>query len=263
MVPTSLMSNSTSASSEGLKFFTHAELQSLDPRRIPYHLAFIPDGNRRWAKTQQAPTTRGHREGADILMDITRACLELGVKVVTFFVFSTENWSRPDEEVQALMWLFDTYLLMQQPTMIESSIRLQTIGDLSRLPPSLIETIESTKAITKDCNKIDLVLAMNYGGRDEICRAVQALLDDYTHKRIKREDINEITIRNYLDTAQWKDPDLLIRTSGEMRLSNFLLWQTSYTEVFVSDVLWPDFTPQHLLDAVQNFQKRERRWGGL
>lgn len=247
---------------ESCTYFIPEELNSLNASRIPRHVAFIPDGNRRWAKSQHTPVARGHREGADILMDTTKACKELGIPVVTFYVFSTENWSRSDEEVQALMWLLENYLIMQTQTMIDSGIKLQTIGDLSRLPTSVIDTIALTKANTAHCDKITLILAINYGGRDEICRGMQAMLDDYVNKTLKREDITESTISRYLDTAEFADPDLLIRTSGELRLSNFLLWQTSYTEVFIANVLWPDFTPHHLLEAVVNFQNRQRRWGG-
>lgn len=243
------------------KIFTEEEIALLDKNRIPNHIAIIPDGNRRWAKNKHSLTELGHREGADTIMDIVKAGKELGVKVITIYLFSTENWSRPQEEIACLMWLLQSYLIEQKQTMIDNQIRLQTIGDLSRIPPQVVETIQSTKNATADCDKIEMVFALNYGGRDDIRRGVQSLVNDVRNGLIQGE-ITEALISSYLDTAPWGDPDLLIRTSGELRLSNFLLWQISYAEIFVADVLWPDFDAQYLLKALINFQKRQRRLGG-
>ena len=247
---------------EKISRFHPAQLARLDPRRIPKHIAIIPDGNRRWAKKRLSSILEGHREGADTLMEIVKSAKELGVGGVTFYSFSTENWNRTPEEVITLMTLFAQYIAEQRGEMVQSGIRLETIGDLTALPRFLRTTIQETKEATKDCHDITLILALNYGSRNEICRAFKNILDDYDHHKLTKEDINEETISRYLDTDPWGDPDLLIRTSGELRVSNFLLWQISYSEIHVAPVLWPDFTPQHLLEAIIDFQGRQRRWGG-
>lgn len=245
-----------------LAFFSENELMPLNKTKIPHHVAFIPDGNRRWAKKQQEAAKVGHREGADTLMDIVRAGKQIGIKVMTFYLFSTENWSRSQEEVDALMWLLPTYLIEQRQLMIDEDIRLETIGDLSRLPPGVLQVVNETKAATAHCKTIDFVMALNYGSRDEMKRAFQKMAADIEAGKIMKNDISSDLISQYLDTAPWKDPDMLIRTSGEMRVSNFLLWQISYAEVHIEETLWPDFTPHHLLRAILEFQKRDRRLGG-
>lgn len=243
--------------------FHPSQLVRLDRSRMPKHIAIIPDGNRRWAKKRLSSVDDGHREGADTLMEIVKAAKELEIEEITFYSFSTENWNRPQEEVFALMALFANYLNEQREEMVQSGIKLETIGDLSALPSFLFEVIEETKLATQDCDKIHLILALNYGSRNEICRAFQNMLKDYDHQSLSKEDINEETISRYLDTHKWRDPDLLIRTSGELRVSNFLLWQISYAEIHIAPVLWPDFTPQHLIEAIIDFQGRQRRWGGV
>lgn len=243
------------------KMYSDTQISLLDKTQIPRHIAIIPDGNRRWAKQKQSLAESGHREGADTIMDTVKASKELGIKVVTIYLFSTENWNRPQEEIAGLMWLLQCYLIEQKQTMVDNQIRLQTIGDLSRLPPSVMESIEDTKNATKDCDKIEMVFALNYGGRDDIRRGVQALIKDVQGGKI-HEEISEALISSYLDTAPWGDPDLLIRTSGELRISNFLLWQISYAEIFIIDILWPDFNSEHLLTALLDFQQRHRRLGG-
>lgn len=242
--------------------FHPSQLARLDPSRIPQHIAIIPDGNRRWARKRLSSVHEGHREGADTLMEIVKAAKEIGIKGLTFYSFSTENWNRPEEEIAALMAIFTLYLTDQREEMVQSGVKLETIGDLSPLPACLRDVIEETKAATQDCDKISLILALNYGSRNEICRAFQAMLNDYDQKALTKDEINEKTISRYLDTHVWGDPELLIRTSGELRVSNFLLWQISYTEIHVSPALWPDFTPQHLIEAILDFQGRQRRWGG-
>lgn len=250
-----------SAPSAISRIYTEEEIALLDKNCIPSHVAIIPDGNRRWAKNKRFSTESGHREGGDTILEIVKAGKELGVKAITFYLFSTENWHRPQEEIAALMWLLQSYLIDQKQAMINHEIRLHTIGDLTRMPLQVVKTIEETKSATQHCQKIDMILALNYGGRDDLRRAMQKLIKD-VDKGIISEEITEDLISSYLDTSHWKDPDLLIRTSGELRLSNFLLWQISYTEIFVSKVLWPDFTPQHFFEALLCFQKRHRRHGG-
>lgn len=244
------------------KIYTQVQLRDLDPTRIPHHVAFIPDGNRRWAKQRGLGIEAGHQAGADNLINIVKACKEVGVKAVTFYIFSTENWNRSAWEIKAVLWLLENYLVKHTPLMLENEIRFDTIGDLVRLSKGVNSTIQTTKQATAHCTGIDMVFAVNYGARDEIRRAVQTMLDDYSDNKLKREEITEKMIGQYLDTAAWNDPDLVIRTSGEKRLSNFLLWQTSYSEVYLTNTLWPDFVSQHLLEAVLDFQKRERRLGG-
>lgn len=248
-------------SQEKASRFNPLDLDRLDRNRIPTHIAIIPDGNRRWARRHRTTHQEGHREGADILLDTLTAALELDVKVMTFYAFSTENWERSDEEVSALMDLIAFYLINQREEMKKKGIKFETIGDLTRLSPFVKEVIAETKAVTQDCQDIRFVIAINYGSRDEICRAFQAMLADYDKGQIDKEMINEQVIQRYLDTAQLPDPDLLIRTSGEQRISNFLLWQISYAEIYTTPVLWPDFTPQHLLEAILDYQNRERRRG--
>lgn len=242
-------------------YFTDEQLASLDFKRLPKHIAIIPDGNRRWAKKQAASAEKGHVQGAHTLADIVKAAKELGIKTITLYLFSTENWSRPADEVKAFIWLLENFLQMQLPTMLEGNVRFHTIGNLTALPESTFKVIEGIKEATKEGKDFDLIAAINYGGRDEIARAFEKLLRDYSQHRFRPEDLSEELISRYLDTASWSDPELLIRTSGENRISNFLLWQMSYTELYITDVLWPDFKPHHLLEALKVFQARDRRMG--
>ena len=249
---------------EEIPIYTAEELAEINLAQVPKHIAFIPDGNRRWAQKSNQYTQKrsfGHRSGADTLIDTVKAAKELGVKVVTFYSFSTENWVRPEEEVEALMWLFHSYLICNRETMLEEGIRVGVIGDLSKIPNPAQETILETIEITKECHGIDMVLAINYGGRDEIRRAMKAIAEKVEEGTLSPYDITENLISKHMDTHPWGDPGLLIRTSGEMRISNFLIWQLSYAEFHVVDVLWPEFSSRHLLDAVAAFQKRERRLG--
>jgi undecaprenyl diphosphate synthase len=229
---------------------------------IPEHIALIMDGNRRWAKQKGLPTAYGHWKGADIITEILRFASKLGVKVLTLYAFSTENWSRPQKEVDHLMRLISFYLRKKKRSMVQESVKLETIGDLSRLPGFVQERLQEAKRDTADSTKIRLVLALNYGGRDDIKRAVVKIVEDIEEGKVTKEQISEELIGRYLDTSFCTDPALFIRTSGEQRLSNFLLWQMSYTEVYITNVLWPDFTQEDLLDAIFEFQKRERRLGG-
>lgn len=244
------------------KFFTPEELSLLDPQKIPQHIAIIMDGNRRWAKQQALPPMMGHWEGAEVLTDVVNAASDLGVKTLTVYAFSTENWTRPGSEVEALMNIFELYLNRKRDLMVRDGIKLQAIGDLVRLPERVREAYVLTKKATEKCDKINLVLAINYGGRDEIRRMVAKILDQHDRQKISSLELTEEFIARHLDTAPFGDPDLLIRTSGEFRVSNFLLWQISYAEIYSTEVLWPDFSPKQLFEAILAFQRRARRKGG-
>lgn len=238
--------------------FSPEELSLIDPSLIPKHIAIIMDGNRRWAKQRDLPAAMGHWEGAETLTEVIRAASDLGIKTLTVFAFSTENWGRPQNEVEDLMNIFELYLMRKKEHMIRDGVRLDAIGDLSRLPERVLNAFHQTKKATEHCDRINLVLALNYGGRDEIRRAMIKMVEE----KISPEAITEELIGKHLDTNRFGDPDLLIRTSGEMRVSNFLLWQISYAEIFSAEVLWPDFSPKHLFETVLIFQKRNRRLGG-
>lgn len=244
-------------SQDSLKYYTHDQITELNPNRIPQHIAIIMDGNRRWAKKKSYQVSEGHKRGADTSMEILRAAKELGVKWMTLFVFSTENWSRDPDEVAGILWLLESYIRAKIPEMVQQRIRFQTIGDISRFPESIRSTISDAKLATASCESLELIFAMNYGARDEMKRAIQKMIQD----QLKENQITEKTIASYLDTAPFPDPDLLIRTSGEMRISNFLLWQMSYAEIYVTETFWPDFTPDMLYEAILEFQNRERRSG--
>jgi undecaprenyl diphosphate synthase len=236
--------------------------QELDLSRVPRHIAVIMDGNRRWAKNHGLPSSAGHWRGAEALTQIVRIAANLGVKILTAYAFSTEQWRRSTEEVSSLMALFTTYLSERKNEMVSDGIKLETIGDTSGLPKKLQDTLTEVKAATAHCQHIQLVLALNYGGRDDIRRAAISIVEDCFRGEIRKENLSEEVFSSYLDTGRWDDPDLLIRTSGEHRLSNFLLWQISYAEVYISQVLWPDFGESDLKQAILSFQQRDRRYGG-
>lgn len=246
---------------ESKPFFSREQIDNLNKFYIPKHVAIIPDGNRRWAQKQESSTEHGHQQGADIIIDVVNAAKELGIKAITIYAFSTENWKRPQSEVDALMWLIETYLIEQRGRMLKEGIRLNTIGDLALLSSEMQQTIQDTKELTAECDNVDLILAINYGGRNEITRAIRRIAKDTASGVLSEEQIDERTVAKYLDTSPWGDPELLIRTSGQMRISNFLVWQISYSELYVVDVLWPDFRPKHLYDAIIDYQQRERRLG--
>ena len=241
--------------------FGTEDLPPLDPSRIPEHIAIMMDGNRRWARQKGVPSAVGHARGALALQKIVKEAAALGVKVLTVYAFSTENWKRPLLEVEALVKLFKKNLRDLSEMMVEQGVRLATVGDLSRFPEDLQEELRKTKEATKEGSKIELVLAMNYGGRNEICRAAKTILQEYAAGKFDDLNLTEETFAQYLDTAKWKDPDLLVRTSGQNRLSNFLLWQLSYAEVYITEVLWPDFDERQLRRAIFDFQQRNRRLG--
>lgn len=252
------MSAQTLVPSESKTIFLPEELSRIDLQRVPRHIAIIMDGNRRWAKQKRLPPMMGHWEGAETLSDILKGASELGVKTLTVYAFSTENWARPSNEVEDLMNIFELYLMRKRELMVRDGVKLEAIGDLSLLPKRVLDAFWETKKATEHCDRINLVLALNYGGRDEIRRAMVKIINE----KISPEDVTEELIAKYLDTRLFGDPDLLIRTSGEMRVSNFLLWQISYAEIFSTEILWPDFSTRELLSAVSIYQKRTRRLGG-
>lgn len=238
------------------------ELISLvDPMAIPEHIAIIMDGNRRWAKSYGMPTWAGHWRGAQALRNICRAATHLGIKSLTTYAFSTENWNRPKAEISAIMRIFERYLTSERKRMVDEGIRLFHIGDAHMLSPKLQDLITETEELTAKGEALNLILGINYGGRDDIKRAFIKLAGRVAAGALSPDEVTEEMIANELDTARWGDPDLLIRTSGEMRISNFLLYQVSYSELLISEKLWPKFGPNDLLRAVIDFQGRSIRRG--
>lgn len=235
-----------------------ADLQS---DRLPRHVAVIMDGNGRWAKQQGLPRIMGHRRGADTLKDLLRCCSDWGVSALTAYAFSTENWGRPLEEVDFLMSLFERILRRELKEMMQEDVRIRFVGDLSLLPKSLQEEIAQSMFDTAGNNGIQFTVATNYGGRQEIIQACQAIAHQVQEGKIQPIDINEDLFAQHLYTAGVGDPDLLIRTSGEMRISNFLLWQLAYAEFYITDTLWPDFDRHQFHQALLSYQKRDRRFG--
>jgi undecaprenyl diphosphate synthase len=230
---------------------------------IPRHIAVIMDGNGRWAKERGLPRREGHRAGAESVREITNACIELGVEYLTLYAFSSENWNRPEAEVKALMSLLDRFLAEKAKDLKKQNIRLVAIGQLDRLPPKTRNLLEKIMAQTSDHTAMTLVLALSYGGREEIVAAARSLATDAADGRILPSRIDAPLFASRLQTAGIPDPDLLVRTSGEMRVSNFLLWQISYAEIVILKKFWPDFRRNDLLEAVQEYQRRHRRFGAL
>lgn len=236
-------------------------MEEIDKEKLPKHIAIIMDGNGRWAKKKSLNRISGHVRGVDAVREVVTACRELGIKILTLYAFSIENWKRPKEEVNALMGLLKDYLLKERGEMIQNGIRLSAIGRLEDLPRDVQEILNETMRLTQDCDGMVLNLALSYGGRSEILHGIQRLLSDLRKKKIKPEEINQERFSQYLWTGGLSDPDLLIRTSGEFRISNFLLWQIAYTELYVTETLWPDFDRNELLKAIADYQSRERRFG--
>jgi undecaprenyl diphosphate synthase len=230
---------------------------------IPRHIAIIMDGNGRWAKNRGLPRTEGHRAGADTVRRVTEACGELGVEYLTLYAFSSENWKRPKREVDALMKLLEQFLRKKTPEMQEQNIRLQAIGRLHALPESCQQQLHRSIEATSQNTGLTLILALNYGSREEIIDGVKSLLESIERGHLDKGMIDTEVFSKHLYTRYYPDPDLLIRTSGEMRLSNFLLWQLSYTEFYITDRLWPDFDQNDLKEAVRSYGNRQRRFGGL
>jgi len=236
-------------------------MHELDRNKLPNHIAIIMDGNGRWAKKRLLNRVSGHQKGANAVREVVRASRELGIKVLTLYAFSVENWGRPAVEVKALMSLLRKYITNELDNLLTNDIRLTSIGDLESLPKEVYTALTDSMKKTESCKGMLLNLALSYGGRDDILNAVRKILNDYDLKRIRPENIKEEVFSNYLFTAGIPDPDLLIRTSGEYRISNFLLWQIAYTEIYITDTLWPDFKKEDLIKAIVAFQSRERRFG--
>lgn len=233
----------------------------IDRDRLPQHVAFIMDGNGRWAKQRGLPRMAGHRQGARILKDLVRCCKDWGIPTLTVYAFSTENWQRPLKEVEFLMCLFERLLRKELSEMHQEGIRLQFLGDLSELPVSLQTEIASACEKTAENQAVTFNVAVNYGSRLEITRACQALAQKVQMGLLKPEEIDETAISQQLYTHAGADPDLLIRTSGEQRLSNYLLWQMAYTELYFTDRFWPDFDRKAFHQALLSYQQRDRRFG--
>lgn len=225
---------------------------------IPKHIAIILDGNGRWAKKRLLPRAMGHKAGCETLEKIVEDCARLGVSYLTVYGFSTENWKRSEEEVSALMNLFRLYIRKLIEVANNNNVLVKMIGDKSKFAADIIEGIDKLVDSTKNNTGMVFTFAVNYGSRDEIKRAISNIISD----NIKAEDISEELISSYLDTAGTPDPDLLIRTSGEFRISNYLLWQIAYSEIYITDTLWPDFNKNELIKAIENYNHRERRFGG-
>jgi undecaprenyl diphosphate synthase len=236
-------------------------MTEIDLQKLPWHIAIIMDGNGRWAQQHAMGRIAGHKKGAESVRLTVRACREIGIKVLTLYAFSTENWLRPSGEVKALMRLLEEYLRSEIQEMLENGIRLTTIGDTEALKKPMKTILRETIAKTAHNHDMILNLALNYGGRDEIVGAVQDLLNDIRRGTLADQEVTKDLFSRYLDTAGLPDPDLLIRTSGEYRISNFLLWQSAYTEFYYTDVLWPDFNRDELFRAITEYQRRERRFG--
>jgi undecaprenyl diphosphate synthase len=231
------------------------------PASVPAHIAIIMDGNGRWAKKHALSRMRGHNQGMETVRRIVTACRNMGVKYLTLYAFSEENWRRPAMEISALMKLLRAFLVSERKLMQENDIRVRAIGDLGRLPDDVRQTLWDTLKLTESHQSMSLVLALSYGGRDEIARAVRKIAAQVAKGAVAPEAIDAAMISAYLDTAGLPDPDLLIRTSGELRTSNFLPWQAIYTELYITPTLWPDFTPEELGRAIRDYNERERRFG--
>ena len=230
--------------------------------RVPNHIAIILDGNGRWAKKRGMPRSYGHVKGCENLEDICEVAKELGVKYLTVYAFSTENWKRSKEEVDGLMKLFRNYLKKCIKISQKNNMRVKVIGDVSAFDPDIQESIVKLENFSKDFTELHFQIALNYGSRDEITRAVNRMLEDQKAGKLATP-VEEETISNYLDTAGIPDPDLMIRTSGELRLSNYLLWQLAYSEFYFTDVPWPDFKRDELVKAIEKYNERDRRYGGV
>jgi undecaprenyl diphosphate synthase len=233
----------------------------LDQDRLPKHVAVIMDGNGRWAKRRGLPRIMGHRQGVDALKELLRCCKDWGIQALTAYAFSTENWGRPHEEVDFLMTLFERVLMRELREMMEENVRIDFVGNLAALPRSLQSQIERSMDETRNNSSIQFTVATNYGGRQEILQACRAIATKVQQGDIQPDEIDETLFSRHLYTAHVCDPDLLIRTSGEMRISNFLLWQMAYAELYITDTLWPDFDRTEFHRALSSYQQRDRRFG--
>jgi len=239
------------------------KLSSAALASLPQHVAIIMDGNGRWAKARHLPRIEGHRVGAESVRAIVRGAGELGIKYLTLYAFSVENWNRPKEEVDMLMKFLARYLKTEAAELQRNNVRLEAIGQIWRLPEAVQEQLEKTRQMLSKNNGLTLIVALSYGSRTEIVEAVRALAEKVKAGQLEPAEINERVLADHLYTRHWPDPDLLIRTSGEMRVSNFLLWQISYAELVVTPTLWPDFRKAQLCEALEDYARRHRRFGGV
>lgn len=233
-----------------------------DKNKLPQHLAIIMDGNGRWAEKKGLPRSAGHREGTKTVRRVITSCLNFNIPILTLFAFSTENWKRPKNEINYLIKLFERVLNKEKENFIKNNIKINFIGRLNELPNSLNKTMNVLSKSTRKNNKLILNIAINYGGRAEIVDAFKSIALKIVENKINIKEINENIIRDNLYTHNLPDPDLLIRTAGEMRISNFMIWQVAYTEFWVTPIFWPDFSENNLIEAIVNFQKRVRKYGG-
>lgn len=239
-------------------FFKH-----IDKERVPAHIAVIMDGNGRWAAAKGLPRLAGHAAGAEAVRETIKAASELNVRFLTLYTFSAENWKRPPEEVQSLMHLIDEKLRVELPELHQKGVRFRVIGNLKEMPDFLQKSFHEAMELTANNQGLNLVVALNYGARTEIKDAARQIAEEVRQGKLKPEEVTEETFANYLYTAGLPEPELLIRTGGELRLSNFLLWQVAYTELWITPTYWPDFSRRHFFQAVYDFQHRRRRYGGL
>ena len=237
--------------------------ERIDPDKLPEHIAVIMDGNGRWAKSKGAARVFGHKSAIKAVRDVTEGCAELGVKFLTLYAFSTENWNRPKAEVSALMQLLVSTINSEIKTLMDNDIKLDTIGDTDSLPKKAQRELAEAMEKTSGNRQMTLVLALSYSGRWDIVNAVKGLLKDQEAGKLDANQVDQSLFESYLNTSGIPDPELLIRTSGEQRISNFLLWQMAYTEFFITDTLWPDFRRKHLYEAIVAYQQRERRFGKI
>jgi len=246
---------------KSLKSDTGMTTDTIDPARLPRHVAMIMDGNGRWAKKRLMNRVRGHEKGTDTVKDIVSACRELNIDYLTLYAFSTENWGRPKAEVLALMTILKRFLVSERKDLAKKDIRLNVLGQIERLPDDV--RAEADRTMSETCNNRGMVLnlALSYGSREEIVRAAKKLAEDVAEGRLSPEDIDENRLSACLYTGGMPDPDLIIRTSGEFRLSNFMMWQAAYAELFITDTLWPDFSKEEFHGILMDFQQRDRRFG--
>ena len=247
------MSSSTAISAAG----------RLDPANMPVHVAVIMDGNGRWAKKRLLNRIQGHEKGVDTVRTVVRTSREIGISHLTLYAFSTENWQRPKAEVQALMKLLKHFVEVEREELMENDIRLSTIGEVDRLADDVRGALAETMRLTERNTSMTLHLALSYGSRAEIARMAKSLVQKALNRELQPEDVTDALISGHLYTAGIPDPDLLIRTSGEMRISNFLLWQIAYAEIFITPTLWPDFSKEEYLEIIRNYQQRDRRYGKI
>jgi undecaprenyl diphosphate synthase len=233
----------------------------IDIADLPVHVAVIMDGNGRWAKKRRLNRIQGHEKGSEAVRSILRACREIGIPYLTLYAFSTENWQRSKKEISALMGLLIKFLKSEQREMLENNIRLDAIGQIERLPQNVQDELQKAMRLTEKNSALHVYIALSYGGRAEIVRMVQALAKKCKAGQLQPETINEDIVAEHLYTGGIPDPDLLIRTGGEMRISNFLLWQVAYTELHITSTLWPDFSKEEFLQIIKDYQRRERRFG--